>query len=247
MLLFALATCIIAVGAHIYYLSTLAATEKYPSDTYLATATNKVALIITAHDDDAIGSAGTIAQLCADGWTIRDRCFFEEAGLYAAKNAAKNPLRKEALRTVAALQGLAGVDPVDFNYRHDSMTEKAYMPMPYEKFAANYDLDSLSGYIASYIEQYKPSVIFTLDEVMGGYGNPDHVVISQLVLKYCLLHRGDPGFPVERIYQPVFPPSLSKNIFKGNPTYAAAMEVYQCEGMPMPDVEVKITAQASLK
>jgi LmbE family N-acetylglucosaminyl deacetylase len=119
--------------------------------------------------------------------------------------------------------------------------------MPYSKFPENYKVDSLTGYIAAYIEKYKPSVIFTLDNLIGGYGNPDHVVVSQLVLAYCRVHKNDQGFSVKRIYQPVFPPSLAQRVLGKLLVYTEAKKVYECDGMPLPDVQVNIYSFAAQK
>jgi LmbE family N-acetylglucosaminyl deacetylase len=238
---------VIAIGGHIYYLTTLAAKEKYPEDNYLLNAANKKALIIVAHDDDMAGSSGTITMLCKQGWTIREMCFYQQGGLYLKKDSAKNPIRKQALQEVAAIQGLQGVDPVDFNFRNDMETEKSYMPMPYEQFSKNYKTDSLLMLIGNYIEKYKPTIIFTLDDVMGGYGHPDHTMMSQLVTRYCRQHKNDPGFTVKKIYQPVFPPSLAKRIMGKMEVYNEAKKVYHTEGMPLPDVQVNFYNYAEQK
>lgn len=238
---------ILIIAGHFYYLTTLSAKEKYADDTYLAKETNKKALIIVAHDDDMVGSSGTISMLCNTGWTIRERCFYQQGGLYFKKDSAKNPVRKEDLKRVAVIQGLTGTDPIDFNFRNDMQTEKAYLPMPYNKFAENYKQDSMMQYIADYIQQYKPSVIFTLDNIMGGYGNPDHVLVSRLVVDYCRTHKNDTGFSVKKIYQPVFPPSLAERVLGKMPVYVTAKKVYECNGMPLPDAQVNIYPFAKQK
>lgn len=211
-LLITLIIFVIVIAGHIYYITTLAPTEKYPTDNYLLGETDKKALIIVAHDDDMATSAGTITLLCKNGWQIREMCFYQQGGLYFKKDSIKNPIRKQSLQQAVILQGLQGADPVDFNFRNDMETEKSYMPMLYSQFAANYKLDSLTKLIAVYIEKYKPSVIFTLDSLMGGYGHPDHVMISQRVMDYCRQHKNDPEFSVKKIYQPVFPPSQSDRV-----------------------------------
>ena len=227
----------VAIAGHIFYISTLAPTEKYPEDNYLLSSFDKKALIIVAHDDDMATSAGTITQLCKTGWEIREMCFYQQGGLYFKKDSAKNPIRKQSLQQAVLIQGLQGADPIDFNFRNDMETEKAYMPMPYSDFASNYNLDSLTFLIAAYIEKYKPSVIFTLDSVMGGYGHPDHVMISQRVIDYCRKHKNDSGFSVKKIYHPVFPPSQSERVLTKMPVYNEAKKVYRVNGMPTPDVQ----------
>lgn len=238
---------VIAIGGHIFHLNTIAAKETYPDDNYLLTAPDKKALIIVAHDDDMVGSAGTISMLCDNGWTIREMCFYQQGGLYSKKDSAKNPIRKKSLQQVATIQGLQGVDPVDFNFRNDMETEKSYMPMPYDSFATNYKTDSLLHIIGDYIQAHKPSVIFTLDNVIGGYGHPDHTMMSQLVMRYCKEHKYDTGFTVNKIYQSVFSPSLSEKVMKDMPVYHEAKKVYHADGMPLPDVQVNFYAYAKKK
>jgi LmbE family N-acetylglucosaminyl deacetylase len=246
-ILFFVLAALLVIAGHVYYLTTLSAKEKYAADSYLSAELNKTALIIVAHDDDMVGSAGTITLLCKSGWKIRERCFYQQGGFYFKKDSARNPVRKADLQRVTAIQGLAGVDPVDFNFRNDMENEKAYMPMPYDKFAENYKEDSVTAYIAEYIAQYRPSVVFTLDNIMGGYGNPDHVMISRLVVEYCSKHKNDPGFSVQKIYQPVFPPSLAERVLGKLPVYLEAKKVYKCDGMPLPDVQVQIYPYAKEK
>lgn len=238
---------VLLIGAHIYYLVTLQAKETYPEDDYLQNETDKKALIIVAHDDDMVGGAGTISMLCDNGWNIREMCFYQQGGLYFKKDSAKNPIRKQSLQQVAAIQGLQGVDPVDFNFRNDMQTEKSYLPMPYDSFSVNYKTDSLLHLIGDYIQTHRPSVIFTLDNVMGGYGHPDHTVMSQLVMRYCREHKYDTGFTVKKIYQSVFPPSLSEKIMKDMPVYHEAKKVYHASGMPLPDVQVTFYDRAKKK
>lgn len=237
----------VLIAAHIIYLNTLSAKERYPADTYLDQEPNKTALIIVAHDDDMIGSAGTIAALVKKGWSIREMCFYQQGGRYLLKDSLKNPIRKRDLQRVAAIQGLKGVDPIDFNFRRDMQTEASYMPMPYTQFAVNYYVDSMRQIIADYLKKYRPSVIFTLDDVMGGYGHPDHVFVSQVVRDHCNANAADPAFSVKRIYQPVFAPSLAESVLAKMPVYNEAKKVYNSTGMPAPTVQFDISAYASLK
>jgi LmbE family N-acetylglucosaminyl deacetylase len=232
---------------HIYYLTTLSAKETYPEDTFLESVKNKTALIIVAHDDDMISNCGTITKLCKSGWKIKEMCFYQQGGLYAIKNVIRTPIRKRDLQRVSEIQGLSGVDPIDFNFRNDTNTEKPYMPMPYAKFKENFKIDSLKKIIASYIQKYKPSVIFTLDNVIGGYGNPEHVLMSQLVVEHCLTQKADTTFSVKRIYQAVFPPSLAESVMREMPVYVSAKEIYQCNGMPLPNVQVDVSDYSALK
>lgn len=246
-LLWSTIVVVIAIGCHIWYLTTLAAKETYPEDGWLQSAPEKTALVIVAHDDDMVGTSGTLTMLCGQGWKIREMCFYQQGGLYNEKDSLKNPVRKRSLQQAAEIQGLQGVDPVDLNFRKDMMTEKPYMPMPVAQFAENYDLDTLKGIIARYIATYRPSVIFTLDDSIGGYGHPDHVLISRLVVEHCRTHKADPDFPVRRVYQPVFAPSLAENILGGMEVYQEGKVTYGCNGMPLPNVQIDISRHAAEK
>jgi len=246
-LLILIAAAVLFAGGHLYYLTTLAASEEYPADTYLLSTPDKNALIIVAHDDDMVTSAGTMSMLTENGWNIREMCFYQQGGLYFKKDSARNPVRKRSLQEASEIQGFSGIDPVDFNFRNDMETEKSYMPMPYDSFAVNYKTDSLLRIIGAYIEKNKPSVIFTLDNVTGGYGHPDHTMMSQLVMRYCKEHRLDTGFSVKKIYQAVFPPSLAEKVMKDMPVYQEAKKVYNATGMPTPDVQINFTHYARQK
>lgn len=231
----------LAMGAHLYSLSTKSAQEKYPADTFYASAPDKRALIIVAHDDDIVSSTGSLIQWTRAGWKIRQLCFYQQAGIYREKYARRNPLRKKALQEAAAIQGLEGVDPVDFNIRTDTLGQRPYMAIPYDSLAFNFQIDSMRKVIASYIELHRPTVIFSLDDSIGGYGHPDHTLVSRLVVEYCREHKNDSGFSVQRIYQSVFPPSQSEGIMKDMKVYHHAKKLHGINGMPLPDVEFDIS------
>ncbi len=231
----------LAIGAHLYSLSTKSAREKYPADTFYTSAPDKRALIIVAHDDDIVSSTGSLIQWTRAGWKIRQLCFYQQAGIYREKYARRNPLRKKALQEAAAIQGLEGVDPVDFNIRTDTLGQRPYMAIPYDSLAFNFQIDSMRKVIANYIELHRPTVIFSLDDSIGGYGHPDHTLVSRLVVEYCREHKNDSGFSVQRIYQSVFPPSQSEGIMKDMEVYHHAKKLHGINGMPLPDVEFDIS------
>lgn len=230
-----------AATGHVYYLTTLSAEETYPKDTFLETEKNKVALIIVAHDDDAISAAGTISMLCAKGWTVKEICFFR-----GWEN--KDSIRKLSLKKAGAIQGLNEIVPIELKFRNDTITNKEpWNPLPYEEFSVVFKVDSMEQCISRFIQKNNPSVIFTLDEVIGGYGHPEHVLVSRLVLSYCDKNKSKDDFGISRIYQPVFPPTLAESILGTHKTYVRAKKVYNCTGMPLPDTEINISAYGRQK
>ena len=232
---------VLAIGVHLYTLSTKSAKEKYPADTFYTSAPDKRALIIVAHDDDIVSSTGSLIQWTRAGWKIRQLCFYQQAGIYREKYARRNPLRKKALQEAATIQGLEAVDPVDFNIRTDTLGQRPYMAIPYDSLAFNFQIDSMRKVIANYIELHRPTVIFSLDDSIGGYGHPDHTLVSRLVVEYCRDHKNDSAFSVQRIYQSVFPPSQSEGIMKNMEVYHHAKKLHGINGMPLPDVEFDIS------
>lgn len=229
----------IVIFSHLFYIYSISDKESYPQDDYLLHEANKNALIIVAHDDDAVLSTGTFKLLSENGWNIRQMCFYQLGGTRFKTDSVKNPIRKKDLKKAASLQGLADIDPIDFNFRDFAM-EKTWFPIAKESFSEKYDIDSLRVYIKKYITNYKPSVIFTLDHEIGFYGHPEHVLVSQLILDYCKKHREDTAFTVRKIYQPVFPPSLVENILEGG-VYTDGKRIYSNQGMPLPDVEIDVS------
>lgn len=227
-------------------LTALAPTETFPDDTFLETATQKRALIVTAHDDDLVGMSGTIAKLQENGWDIKQITFTSES-----------PERDSTLVQAGQLI----MDDVEFIWKaHDqrrsdfSQTEAPYMPITKADIEKVFNKAELAQILTQKINDYNPTVIFTMDSEIGGYGHPEHVLVSQLVAD--LFNTGT--IKAERIYQTVYPDSMEDKILKerltkqleewGYPNpYMLALEVYGPEGMPDPTIQVNIQDQAEAK
>ncbi|MGC4036977.1 MAG: PIG-L family deacetylase [Chitinophagaceae bacterium] len=236
---------ILFAGAHYFFLSRKAPVEIYPDDTYLASVNQKRAVIIVAHDDDAVSAAGTISALCQAGWNIKELCFYNTTN--DTETIDRNIQRQEDTRTVREIEGLSEFTYVNLPFRDMSKSNKpAYMPLSADDFVKQYNRDTLLFYIRRFIDDNQPTVVFTLDNNIGGYGNPDHIVVSRLVLEECVRRANDSSFPVRYIYQPVFTPSMAKNILGDLPVYKAAISAYGM-GMPAPDVQVSIEEMGAKK
>lgn len=236
-------TVIIGIAVHLFYLHSLKPTESFTEDNYLKSVTNKTALIIVADDDDATLFSGTTSILAANGWDVSFMCFYTD--LYKPE---VNPIRRQEMQNIQEIQGLKNLELIDFTIRRRLDTiEKPWLPIPYDKFSENFEIDSLRMYISQAIEKYKPTVVFTLDDVIGFYGNPAHVLVSQTIINICKEHKKSVNFPVERVYQCVWPYSQAEKIMKKVPTYDKGKKIYQCDGMPVPDVEIDISSYGSTK
>ncbi len=217
-------------------LKRFAATEVYPDDTFLDTVTNKRALIIVAHDDDDCAMSGTIAKLTSKGWAIRQLSLQS----HILPGTGKNPAGIICMGNELILE--------DGYYRIGSDTMKIpYLPIPYDKIKEQFLTDKVSVSIIQKVNDFKPSVIFTLDNEKGGYGHPEHIFISQLIKE--LFEEGK--IVNQRIYQSVYTNSMETEIVDkwlaakmekwGYPNASSlANELYGIEGMPEPTVQVDI-------
>ena len=234
---------IFTVAAHIIYLFTLTPKEKYPEDTYLKNEQNKTALIIVAHDDDAVTFCGTTSLLVENGWDISFMCFY--TNLWKPEEI---PIRKLEMEKVAEIQGFKNLEMIDFTLRNSLDTvKKPWMPIPYNQFPEYFKIDSLKMYIQEAIFKYKPSVIFMIDNVIGLYGHPEHVLVGQVVEEICKLNKDSLDFSVGKIYQLVLPHSQAEKIMGNKDTYQNGKIIYGCNGMPPPDVQINISSFAKTK
>lgn len=221
---------ITAITGHLYWLSNLNGDEIFPQDTFLDSVSNKTALIIVAHDDDAIGCSGTVIELVKKGWKVHFLTF------YGNWRKDDNPIRKREVEQVAKIQNLSSIHLIDFSIQKSDTVKEPWRPIPYSQFSNYMKVDSLKAIISEAISQHKPSVLFTLDNIIGGYGHPEHVCVSQCAIDVCHENKNS----VERIYQAVFPRTLNENILRDNPAFISAKQVYKAEGSPTPTVEFDI-------
>ena len=243
-ILFVLVSTIIACTykPSIDELKNFAATEIYPDDKCLDTITNKRALIIVAHDDDDCMMSGTIAKLSANGWIIKQ--------LSLKVNNIPGENRNAAHIICAGSEKILE----DGLYRLGVDTVKhPYMPIPYEEIEKQFLHEKVADALIARINEFNPSVLFTLDNIKGGYGHPDHIFLSQLVLD--LYNEG--MIKVQRIYQSVITRHMEAELDRWQKPKSekwsypqpgpAADILYGIEGIPFPDVQINIELQAEIK
>jgi LmbE family N-acetylglucosaminyl deacetylase len=223
-------------------LKRFAATEIYPEDTYLDNVSNKTALIIVAHDDDDCAMSGTVSKLTAEGWTIKQLSLV----------AHPNKIGKYSADIICAGNEIIVKDGI---YRMGLDTIKnPYMPIPYNEIKEQFLTEKVADALIERINKHQPSVIFTLDNIKGGYGHPEHVFISQLVLDLFQTEK----IHVQRIYQSVYTNHMEKEIVDtwlkanlekwGYPSSSEiANKLYGIDGMPEPDVQINIDKYAETK
>lgn len=227
----------------IEYLQKFKATESYPTDVFLDTVSQKKALIVVAHDDDDCAMSGTIAKLTAQGWHIKQLSLQNHISPETGASPASHICRENHL----LLQ--------DGHYRMGLDTMKMpYMPIPYREIREQFLTEKVASAIIENVESFQPSVIFSLDNIKGGYGHPEHIFISQLVVDLLESSRID----IDCIYQSVYTDHMEHEIVDkwlgtrmkkwGYPSPSAiANEMYGITGMPEPTTQVSIEEGAEAK
>ncbi len=222
-----------------------AAIESYPNDTLLKSIENKKAMIVLAHDDDMCALAGTAALLNKNGWEIAVVSFTKTPERDAAQvKACKNILDKVMFVNLTQQQ-----------IRNDNEDQrKGYFAFAKDSFDIVFNKEIIEKEYEKIIKEFNPTIIFTLDNEMGGYGHPEHVLISQMVIDLSTQKRIAPQY----IYQNVYTNHMENSImerhskrmkswgFPGD-EWQTAKKIYAVEGMPEPNVQIVITSQAQAK
>ncbi len=219
--------------------------ETFPADTLLGAISSKKAMIVVAHDDDMTIMSGTISQLNAEGWEIQTISFkIAPDRDLAHTNACKEILDSVLFYPVASEEVRLDLDTNTFPYR--ALDPKIFPEI--------FNQALFTEVVTKEINAFQPTVLFTLDNEIGGYGHPDHVFVSQTVLDLAQSGAITPSF----IYQGVYTDHMESTImerhsqkmiqwgFSGD-GWEHALKTYGVEGTPEPTVQIDIQAQAEKK
>lgn len=222
-----------------------AAAETYPDDTLLRTIEPKRAMIVLAHDDDMCALAGTASLLHRNGWKV--------AVVSLAKTPERDSAQVRACRRILDTAMFVHLTPQQV--RNDDETQRrGYYAIPKDSFGLIFNTSVIADAYAACISSFKPAVIFSLDNEMGGYGHPEHVLISQLVIDLTREKRISPLY----IYQSVYTRHMETRImqrhsermkswgFPGD-EWEKAKQIYGVAGMPEPEVQIRIASEAKPK
>lgn len=217
--------------------------ETFPGDSVLQSMATKRAMVVIAHDDDMCAMTGTISTLNEKGWEIR----VLSLPLGESRNKAHQKACTNLLDSVLFFE----IDKSELRTDRDAIK---YEAIPREKLHSVFNRGLLKQELIEQVEPFQPSVIFTLDNDIGGYGHPEHVFLSQLVLD---LAKAD-SLSVKYIYQSVYTDHMENTImarhskrmiswgFPGD-GWEKAKRAYHVDGMPEPTVQIDIRSQAKAK
>jgi len=219
--------------------------ENYNNDTILESIEKKKAMIVIAHDDDMCALAGTASLLNKNGWDI--------AVISFSKTPERNAAQVKACKSI--LDTVLFVELSSAQIRNDNENEReGYYAFPKDSFDIVFNKQIIEAEFVKYINSFNPAVIFTLDNEIGGYGHPEHILISQMVIDLSIEKRIGPSF----IYQSVYTDHMEKSImqrhsermkkwgFPGD-EWDNAKKIFKVEGMPEPTVQIRISSEAQLK
>ena len=221
------------------------ATESYSIDNNLEGITSKRAMVIIAHDDDMCCMTGTLSQLNKNGWDIRVISF--------PQTEVRNIAHMRACENILDSVTFFNFEHADFRNDIDT-TEKLFRAVRKDRFKEIFNHEIVEKNLIEEVNAFNPSVIFTLDNEIGGYGHPEHVFLSQMVLN--LSNEG--SITPKYIYQSVFTNHMENTImqrhsdqmkkwgYKGD-GWEHAKTTYEVDGAPEPNVQVFIESEAEDK
>jgi N-acetylglucosamine malate deacetylase 2 len=187
-----------------------------------------VALFIFPHPDDEVVCAGTIAQLKKQGWEVNLLTLTQGN---TGEEAVRSKEWEEAVKRL-------GID-------HHTLLQ---LPNnPWENITKgqlvfwDQQTDSIKNIIYRDIKKYSPTLLFTYDDVLGGYGHPEHRLTAAITKDIFLGHREDSSFSVQAIFQITLAEKLETMILGRLPSYKDAIKTAG-KGLPDPTIAFDITA-----
>jgi LmbE family N-acetylglucosaminyl deacetylase len=197
---------------------------------------SKRALFIFAHGDDETACAGTILKLKENNYNV---------GVIILTNQGKEIRHQEFLHSMKLLD-------VDY-YKHLSLKITNYNSwneiIEDKKEHWKGDTVRIKNKLIEIISDYNPSIVFTWDNKVGLYGHPDHILLSQLVNSVFDNQEKifDNTINIENLYMITLSKGLENHILKKMKFYDDFLKRYNEEGIPNPDVAVKISNYAVIK
>lgn len=107
--------------------------------------------------------------------------------------------------------------------------------------------DSIENIIYSSIQKYKPSILFTYDTALGGYGHPEHRISAIAVNKVFQKYKKDSLFSVVSIFQFTLSKKLEQLVLGSKESYKNASKVTGNKKLPNPTIAFDISKEWNVK
>ena len=181
-----------------------------------------VALLIFPHPDDEVVCGGTIAILNQNGWEV------DLLTLTQGNAGEKEARKKEWQNAINALS-------IDHSTLLD-LPNNTWMDIVNDKIIFwNENMDSIRHIIEAAIRQYQPSLLFTYDEMLGGYGHPEHRLTAVAVREVFEKNKQDSSFAPSAIFQSTLPEKLETTMLSSLDSYKKAVHI---AGKNLPDPSI---------
>lgn len=173
--------------------------------------TPKTALLIFPHPDDEIICAGTITKMQQAGWSVN---------LLTLTQGSTNQdklIRKAEWQASGKVLGYANMQIHDFlNNSWDAILGDSV------RFW-NESRDTLKSVIYNHIQKINPHIIITYDDIIGGYGHPEHKITAELVHELFSENLQTFPFDVMQLFQFTLTPDLERFNLSEVATYQKAL------------------------
>jgi N-acetylglucosamine malate deacetylase 2 len=196
---------------------------------------NKTALYIFPHDDDVIACAGSAQLLRSEKWTLYS--------LTLTQDAEPKERSKRTTEWLESVKILGFKESVGLFLPNNTWSNVERNELVFWHEHA----DSLEALVYEYIMKYKPSVIFSFDTAVGGYGHPEHRLTGRAVYRVFSKHKNDTEFPVKRILQFTLPEKLEQVWLSNNPAYLLTQKYAGPVTLPEPNAAVDVRKYWPLK
>lgn len=170
----------------------------------------QVALFIFPHPDDEIICAGTIATMKAAGWSVN------LLTLTKGLNSQDKAIR------VAEWHDAGDVLGYDHLAIHDFLNNSWDAVMGDSIRFWNQAQDTLKEIINTYIKFINPTVVVTYDDIIGGYGHPEHQITAALVHELYLNNPNTAPYNKLQLLQFTLPEPMEHFILGNLPSYNKA-------------------------
>jgi LmbE family N-acetylglucosaminyl deacetylase len=209
-------------------------TQDYRIPLFEDTIKNKIALFIFPHPDDEIVCAGTIATLKKNGWRLNLLTLTQ--GQPDEKIIRKNEWTK-------------AVNELAFdNYEISDLPNNSWDNVMRNNISFWYDNeDSLEIIVYNSIQKYRPTILFTYDTAIGGYGHPEHRISALAVNNVFQKHKLGPSFSVKSIFQITLPEKQELLMLNSVQSYKNAIKLTGNKTLPEPTVAFDISKHWGLK
>lgn len=190
--------------------------------------TNKSALFLFPHADDEITCAGTINQLKNDGWIVNLITF--TTGSSEKDKTFRKEEWKECMK-ILKIDRYELFDLLNNTWQNVLANNISFW---------NDHLDSVENIIYQKIIEYKPSILFTYDTILGAYGHPEHRLSALAAFHVFKKFKDDPSFPVTKIFQVTIPEKLELLLLSEKESYKNAKKHTGNQSLPEPNIAFDI-------